>query len=124
MRKLFVVSLIILAMCFSGAAIAQDQNVAGKWNITINFVRGTGNHTAVITQDGNELAGAYKGAALEGKLRGRVEGKKVTFSTSLRNQTASSRFSFTGTIEGDSMKGTVNMGEYWSAEWTAKRAKK
>ena len=123
MKKMFIVSLVILAVCLSGTVIAQDQNVAGKWSITIKFIRGTGNHTADIAQDGNELSGTYKGAALEGKLRGRVEGNKVTFSTSLRNQTASSRFSFTGTIEGDSMKGTVDMGEYWTAEWTAKRTK-
>ena len=123
MKNWFVISLVILAVCFSGTVIAQDQNVAGKWNITITFIRGTGNHTAVIQQDGTELSGTYKGAVLEGKLRGSVEGKKVSFSTSLRNQTASSRFSYTGTIEGDTMKGTVEMGEYWSAEWTAKRVK-
>ena len=123
MKNWFVISLVILAVCVSGTAIAQDQNVAGKWNITITFIRGTGNHTAVIQQDGTELSGTYKGAALEGKVRGRVEGNKVSFSTSLRNQTASSRFSFTGTIDGDTMKGTVDMGEYWSAEWTAKRTK-
>ena len=110
-------------MCVSGTVIAQDQNVAGKWNITITFIRGTGNHTAVIQQDGAKLSGTYKGAVLEGKLRGSVEGKTVTFSTSLRNQTASSRFSYTGTIEGDTMKGTVDMGEFWTAEWTAKRVK-
>ena len=123
MQKRFVLGLVFLALFFTGTGIAQDQNVAGTWNITITFIRGTGHHTAIIKQEDNKLSGTYKGEFLEGNLRGTVEGNKIDFSGRLRHEATGVNFHYTGTIDGDTMKGTVEMGEYWTAEWTAKKKK-
>ena len=122
--KVFFIMLVMVVFLTSiSGAQQKPADVAGEWAITISFIVGTGHHTAIIEQDGEKLSGTYKGEILEGGLRGTVTGNNIDFSGSLRHESTGVRFHYTGTIEGDTMKGTVEMGEYWSAEWTAKRKK-
>jgi hypothetical protein len=99
-------------------------SMAGKWEINLEFVCGKALHIATIAQKDSTLSGTYKGSVKEGQIRGRVSGDKVTFGTSLRNDSASAPFNYTGTVSGDTMEGTVAMGEYWNAKFTAKRVGK
>ena len=128
MRTLYFVSVVMLAVCFAGTGTAQEKaepaNVAGEWAITINFVSGTGNHTAIISQEGEKLSGDYKGQFLESDIRGTIEGNKIDFSGRLDYMRWGVTFHYKGTVDGDTIKGTVEMDEYWSAPFTAKRKKK
>ena len=128
MKTKAVVILMLLAVCLTGSGVESQQgdavNVAGTWSITIKFIKGTGHHTAIIEQDGNTLSGIYEGEILKGSLRGTVNGDTVDFTGSLRHESSGVRFHYTGTVVGETMQGTVEMGEYWSAQWTAKRTKK
>jgi hypothetical protein len=102
----------------------DPAQVGGTWLITIKFISGTGNHTAVIEQEGETLSGVYKGAFLEGTLKGEVKGNSIDFTGSLKHEATPLRFHYTGTVEESVMTGKVDMGEYWTATWTAKRADK
>ncbi len=117
-----------LALLVSGviAVFAQEApaSLAGKWEINIEFVCGEALHTADFTQKGNTLSGTYKGSVLEGQIRGTARDDTVTFGATLRHQSASAPFNFTGAVKGDVMEGTVSMGEYWNAKFTAKRVGK
>ena len=121
--KVFLLAAILLSVCIVTTGIAQDQNVAGTWKIDIKFISGETTHTAIIKQKGNELSGTYKGNYKEGTITGTVKGNEVTFRTRLRHEATSVSFNFTGTVQGSTMKGTVGMGEYWTADWTAKKSK-
>jgi hypothetical protein len=95
--------------------------VSGTWTINLTFICGKAIHTAVIAQKDSTLTGTYKGEVKEGRLFGRVKGNAIEFTGSLRVEAQGISFRYTGTIEGDTMKGTVDMGEYWTGTWTAKR---
>ena len=117
-------ALFFLTVCFMSVSYCQEKksaDISGKWSITITFTVGEGRHTAVIEQDGEKLSGIYKGEILEGSLRGTVKESTVDFTGRLKHEATGIRYHYTGTVEGDTMKGTVDMGEYWSAKWTAKR---
>ena len=116
---------ILLALSFllPAAALAQGKaaNAAGTWELTLTFVRGTAKHTAIITQKDAALSGTYKGEVKEGKLQGTVKGNAVDFTGALKIQANTISFHYTGIIEGNTMKGTMEMGEFWGGTWTAKR---
>ena len=126
MRKL-TISILFLAVCLAGLNVFADASkpadVEGNWTINLTFIAGKAQHIAKITQDGENLTGTYHGEHLKGNLSGRVNGNTITFSGRLRNQSTGVSFNYKGTIDGDTMKGTVNMGEYWNAEFIAKKSK-
>ena len=147
MRKWFVISTLLLFVCLIGAGIAQEKSapaqVAGEWSIPITFSRITANHKAIIVQKADTLSGTYKGELTEGLLRGIAKGDTVEFRGQLNYMSHSALFDYTATIDGDTMKGTVNweiapggydrilkpkdyepeLAENWTATFTAKRKK-
>jgi hypothetical protein len=53
---------------------------------------------------------------------GTIDGSTVTFDTSPAEFRGDNlEFSFSGTLTGDAMAGSIDMGEYLSATWTARR---
>lgn len=117
--------LIISSMFLCGIVFANDQpaNVAGEWEITIKFIAGTAHHTADIKQEGEKLSGIYKGEFLEGAIIGTIKGTSIDFTGFLKHEATPLRFHYTGKIESDIMKGSIEMGEYWTATFTATRKK-
>ena len=126
LKKTFFPVLLLFVLCLAQFVSAEEPpaNIAGTWTITITFIAGTGTHTAIIEQQGEKLTGTYKGEILEGALRGTVKGDTVDFSGFLKHEATGVGFHYTGKVKGDTMSGEVEMGEYWSATWTAERAKK
>lgn len=120
-------SLFLAAALLTGSStvLAQDSaGLEGAWTITIEFIRGKAEHTATFAVKDSALTGKYKGSVKEAALRGTVKGSTVTFSTNLAHQSADAPFRFTGVRTGDTMEGTVDMGEYWTAKWKAKKTGK
>ena len=107
------------------AVIADESpvNVEGTWSITLTFIAGEGHHTAIFEQQNGKLTGVYKGEYKEGTLRGTVEDNTIDFTGYLKHEATGLRFQYTGTVEGDTMEGEVDMGEYWKATWTAEKKK-
>lgn len=127
MKKPLLYALLFTTVLIVTAAPAQETqpaDVSGEWAITLTFVSGTGSHTAVISQDGERIKGQYRGEMLEGSLSGTVEGANVIFTGRLRKESTGVSFRYTGTVNGDTMSGTVDMGEYWTADFTAERKAK
>jgi L-seryl-tRNA(Ser) seleniumtransferase len=96
-------------------------NVDGQWRLNIQYFRGAADHQLVFEQKEGTLVGTHRGDITSGDLRGIVEGPTVRFRSRHRYEGTSLVYNFTGTIEGDRLAGTVEMGEYGSAQWTAER---
>ncbi len=96
-------------------------NVDGQWKITINYTLGSADHQLVFEQKDNSLAGTHRGGITAGDIRGSVQGPEVQFFSRHRYEGTSLTYAFTGKVENGRMSGTVEMGEYGSAEWTAER---
>ena len=127
MKKLFsLMALGLFAVSLFGAAI--DGTWKGEAKITSKKKEAT---TVSLTFDlkaeGEKLSGTVQNAA--GKrgremevTEGKVEGNKFTFVTVQKTKKKGDvRVTWTGTVEGDGMKGSYNAGRKRSTEFTAKR---
>jgi hypothetical protein len=99
----------------------SPAQIAGAWDIRIDYLVGTASHHFTIEQSGSGLSGIHAGETLQGALRGNVYANEVSLRSSQKIQGTSLSFDFRGTVEGNSMKGTVSMAEYGTAQWSAIR---
>jgi D-glucosaminate-6-phosphate ammonia-lyase len=96
-------------------------SVAGQWDVTIDFTRGSAAHTFTLEQKDDALVGSHRGEFLTGDLKGAVSGSDVRFRSSHRIEGTRLSWDFTGTASGDTMQGQVSMEEYGTARWSAVR---
>ena len=124
-----VAVLAVVALALSvGVALAQGPaKVAGKWEMTREGRQGPVTSALTFEQDGENLKGTLAGQQGEpAPLTGTIKGNKIAFT--VKRQTPRGEFTveYTGTVEGDAMKGTFTMGQGDQArtvDWTAKRVK-
>ena len=69
----------------------------------------------------NQLSGQYTGRLVKGPLKGHVDGNKVEFSSGGKIEGTSLHYTYTGTFDGKRMSGTVDLGEYGKAAFSATR---
>ena len=72
-------------------------------------------------QDGGKLSGTHHGEFASGDLNGTVAANRVRFQSSLPTEGSRVSFQFDGTEQGGKMAGTVGLGEYGEAKFTAER---
>ncbi|MGH9386591.1 MAG: hypothetical protein ACRD2N_20150 [Vicinamibacterales bacterium] len=101
---------------------APASDVSGQWDVQNAYLASASMHTLHLKQAGSRLEGSHQGDFVSRDLAGTIEGNTVQIASSYteRNGDALS-FRFTGTVDGDTMSGTLDMGEYLTATWTAKR---
>ena len=112
-----------LALAFAVPALAQDAQVAGVWTLTLETPQGTSNPTLTLKQDAQKLTGTYAGRMGEIPIEGTIKDKAISFSAKISAQGQEIVLTFAGTVDQDSMKGTVDFGGMGSADWTGARKK-
>jgi L-seryl-tRNA(Ser) seleniumtransferase len=103
-------------------AAASAADLSGRWDVRIDYVASTSTHTLHLRQTGNRVEGTHQGDFVSRDLSGTIDGDQVQLSSNYaeRNGDALS-FRFTGSIAGNEMSGTLDMGEYLTGTWKAKR---
>jgi hypothetical protein len=99
----------------------ETANVAGTWIMEVETSAGSGTPTFTFKQDGEKLEGDYKGALGEAKVTGTVKGNAISFWFTVEAQGASGKVIYEGTVEGDTMKGKVDMASMADGTFTGKR---
>jgi uncharacterized pyridoxal phosphate-dependent enzyme len=99
-----------------------NADMAGTWNVTVNFSRGVGQQQFVLTQDGARVSGDQKGELFTTKMRGRVNADHVTLMSAMAANASMIPWTFTGVVSGNTYSGDVKMGEYGAATFTATKA--
>jgi len=99
----------------------EPADVAGQWELWLEFDRGSATHSLFLEQQGNRLFGTHRGEFYSGDLNGTVAGSTVRFQSSHRAEGTRLSYDFTGTVDGDKMAGAVNLDEYGEARWRAQR---
>jgi L-seryl-tRNA(Ser) seleniumtransferase len=90
--------------------------------VRIQYAAGRSSHKLHLTQQGNRLEGIHQGDFVSRDISGTVQGDSVRMRSSYTEQHGDSlQFTFAGKISGDEMSGTLDMGEYLGAKWTAVR---
>jgi len=97
------------------------SSIAVQWELKLEFVRGSVSHSLVLEQDGGKLMGTHNGEFASGDLNGTVAANTVRFQSSYPTEGTRVSYQFTGKVEGGKMSGTVALGEYGEAKWTAER---
>jgi hypothetical protein len=105
----------------AAAPAAGAVNVTGTWSATVETSQGTGNPTFTFKQEGETLTGNYKGQLGEAPLKGTVKGSDISFMMKLNVQGQDFEITYTGKVEGSSMKGKAVLGQLGEATWTAKK---
>ena len=99
---------------------AGDLN--GRWDVKIDFAAGSSTHAFHVKQQGNKLVGTHQGDFTSRDFSGSISGGEVRIASSVGEvHGAALSYTFTGKLEGDKMSGTLSMGEYLDAKWTATR---
>ena len=98
-----------------------STNVAGSWDVDIEFYSSRSQHKFFIQQDGIWLYGSHKGEFSTRDLVGMIEGDQVKISSSERQVADNIPFRFSAKISGDTMSGQIYMGQYIDAKFTANR---
>lgn len=96
-------------------------NLAGTWNVTINYVSGIGKQRFTLQQEGSLLSGNQRGELFDATLRGNVEADHVTLTSVMRPNGYYVPFLFTGVVAGKTLSGEVKLGEYGTGTFAAVR---
>jgi len=96
-------------------------DVAGRWEVEIEFLRGTARHRMFLETSGSRVTGTHFGRAISGELRGILDGDRIRFRSELPYEGTRLSYAFAGSISGDRIFGEVGLGEYGGARFTARR---
>jgi L-seryl-tRNA(Ser) seleniumtransferase len=93
--------------------------IAGVWQVKLTYLVGTGTHRFIVEQNGSALSGLHEGEYFHGNLKGTVHADQVRFTSSHRAEGTVLHYTFAGNVSGDTMSGSVSLGEYGTATWEA-----
>ncbi len=100
---------------------APSVNLTGQWDVELEYVLGKSHHTLVFEQRDAQLVGSHIGEYLGSDLRGSVDGSDVSFRSSHKYEGTRIGYDFAGKATADTINGTVDLGEYGQARFTARR---
>ena len=108
------------------ASIAAKENITGTWKAEFDSQIGRQKYTYTLKQDGANLTGKANSEVgdrkREAELKdGKVDGDKLSFVEMLDFQGNEIRITYTGTISGNEMKLTREVGDFASENIVAKR---
>jgi hypothetical protein len=117
--QLAAICAFVFVLVFATVAAAHGAKVDGQWKLTLQSPNGPEIRTLVFTSAGGKLTGAMKAGSDDIAITGTIDGNKITFKISPHGD---GPFTFTGTVNGDSMKGTASI-RGSDRDWTATRSK-
>ena len=100
---------------------APAGDVAGRWDVEVEYSRGTARHRLALVTDGNRVEGSHLGRRLEGSVTGTIDGDRIRMQSGLAYEGTRLAFRFEGRLADQVMTGTVDLGEYGTGRWTARR---
>ncbi len=110
MKKAFrIISLstILLLLLSTFSVSAQAVDVSGKWNMKVETSAGSGTPVFVLKQTGETVTGTYTGQLGEATVTGTSKEKEIK----LEFKAGEYNVVYTGTVEGNTMKGKVAIGD-------------
>ena len=107
------------------AVAAPVADLTGQWDVRIEFAASASTHVFHLRQRGREIDGAHQGDFVSRNLSGTLDGDAVRIRSTYGEEHGDALgFNFSGRVapgNRDEIAGTLDMGEYLGARWTAKR---
>lgn len=112
------------------------EDVAGVWEISIEFLHGAAMHTFALSQNRQTVTGTHAGSKASGVCRGVIVGSSFELVSRLPGDPMAMDYEFKGIVNEDGLKGTVHLGastekhsrgvtfkrQFGQAQWRGRRA--
>ena len=124
MRKASFILLILSLTFLTLTLLADKVDVTGDWEMTTQSPRGERTSTVAFVQEGKKITvtmEGFRGDEITGE--GTVKGNQIEWTITRSTPRGDFTITYTGTIEGDTMSGEAQMGDFGSREWSAVRKK-
>lgn len=95
--------------------------LGGRWDVDVQYSKGTARHKLLLVTRGNRVEGSHIGRRLQGAVSGTVDGDRVRLRSRLPCEGTQLNYRFDGRVQGQTIEGEVDLGEYGKARWTARR---
>ena len=115
-------SLIAIVLVLATAAFAAD--IDGTWTATFDTAIGEQHYTYTLKADGEKLTGTAKNDYGENKIEdGVIKGNDLSFTENLNFQGQAITIKYKGTLDGDQINFTREVGTFATEKFAAKRQK-
>ena len=101
---------------------APTVKVSGIWNVSVEYFTSKSEHKWIIEQDGNWIQGTHTSDFSQQELMGMVEGDQVTLRSNVRKPGDGVTYMFSGKVSGETIEGSIFLGEYLTAKFTARKS--
>jgi uncharacterized pyridoxal phosphate-dependent enzyme len=106
----------------TGPPAPPAADLTGQWDVLIEYAAGRSSHTLNLRQRGGDIDGAHRGDFVSRDLTGTIDGDSVRIRSAYSEQNGDAlNYTFSGKVTGDEMAGALDMGEYLTGRWTARR---
>ena len=102
-------------------AVAAQTDVTGEWTMMIDTEQGSQSTELTLAQDGEKLTGSMDSPMGTLEFEGTITGNKLEIVMEVDAGGAFLEITLAGTVDGDEMMGTLDLGGYGGGDWTAKR---
>jgi len=97
-------------------------NVSGSWEIEIQYAASKTTHRVHLQQNGNRVDGIHQGNFLTRDISGMISGDAISLASIVSERHGDAlTYRFSGKIDNAAMSGSLDLGEYLKATWTARR---
>jgi hypothetical protein len=105
-----------------GEMQAPSTDLSGRWDVDIQFYSSKSPYRWFIEQKGNWIQGTHQGELSTWDLAGTIEGNQVKVQGRDHLPGDHVSFTYSGTVSGDTITGSIYLVEYGTAKFTAKRS--
>ena len=99
-----------------------EVDISGHWDLIIEYFSSISQHQLYLQQEGNWIEGAHQSDFSSQEIVGIVEGGQVKLRSQVSQLGDAIPFLFSGRVSGDIVSGSIFLGEYLTAQFTAKRS--
>src|SRR5688572_28213508 len=119
MKTLIGTAVILTVALLASARLGAQTNVTVDWKVNVTTDQGGGTPTITFKQDGEKLTGKYVGQLGNADLTGTVKGNAIQFTFTVDVQGQQAPVTYKGTVEKDTMKGTLDIAGMVNGTFTA-----
>ena len=109
---------LMFALCAGSLATAQT-NVAGTWTVMTFTEQGATEATMTLEQEGDTLKGNLEAPQAVLTLEGTITGDDIKLTSEFDAQGQIILITFTGKVDGSTMKGLLDFGGFGGGDWSA-----
>jgi hypothetical protein len=100
---------------------APTANLSGHWDLEVEYFTSKSHHSIFLHQDGNWITGKHATDFAMVDLIGMLDGENLKMKSNVRQPGDGISFLFTGKASDKQLSGSILLGEYLTAKFTAQR---